>query len=74
MDEALLSLAAELVGVERVCEVIVNVGRVQRSDKISEGMTIRRFVETTKRRVAVELVSELRSGRLREMFQCLFAG
>lgn len=65
MHKALLCFAAEFVGVERVCEIVVDVCRVQRCDQISKCMSIGGFVEGAKGRVSrdVELVCELR-GRL----------
>ena len=66
MHEALLSLATELVGVKGICEIVVDVRRVQGRNEVGERVPVRGLVETAERCVPIniDIVGELRSGLL----------
>jgi hypothetical protein len=62
VHERVLGFAAELVGVEGICKIVVDVRCVERRDEVGKGVSVRRLVEAAEGRIAggVHLVRELR--------------
>ena len=69
VHKRLARLVAELVGVQRVGEVVVDVRRVERRNEVGKGVAVCGLIEAAKGRLAgdVEFVGELSGGPLREL-------